>query len=85
MSHVVYILLSINHPNKYYVGYTSNLRDRLMHHNSKSAGYTKRYAPWKVETYTTFKDEEVARKFERYFKEGSGQAFLVNRLLPKSV
>lgn len=80
--HIVYILTSLKNPAKHYVGITQDLDKRLKEHNSELSYYTKRYAPWDVETYVVFKSKKAAELFERYLKEGSGQAFLVRRLLP---
>ncbi|PIU41032.1 MAG: excinuclease ABC subunit C [Candidatus Omnitrophica bacterium CG07_land_8_20_14_0_80_42_15] len=82
--HIVYILISATHPNRYYIGYTTNLKDRLIQHNTKDSGYSKRYAPWQVVTYITFNDSHNALKFEKYLKAGSGQAFLKKHLLPEN-
>jgi predicted GIY-YIG superfamily endonuclease len=81
--HIVYILTSIAYPERCYIGYTTNLKNRLEEHNSEQSVYSKKYAPWHLETYVTFDDELTARRFERYLKEGSGQAFLKKHLLPK--
>ena len=54
----------------------------LKYHNAETKGYSKAFAPWKIETYITFNDKSLALRFEQYLKEGSGQAFLKKRLLP---
>lgn len=74
--HIVYILKSIAEPDKIYIGITSDLNKRLNEHNSERVGYSKRHAPWGVETYTAFKNKMLAESFEKYLKAGSGQAFL---------
>ena len=81
--HYVYILASVPHPAKYYIGRTSNLALRLEHHNAGISGYSKPYAPWRIETYVAFTNEQLATSFERYLKAGSGHAFLKKHLLPK--
>ena len=81
--YIVYILLSVKYSSRYYIGFTENLQNRLIAHNTSSAGYSSRYAPWEIHTYITFKDEKLARKFEKYLKAGSGQAFLKKRFLAK--
>ena len=83
MGYRVYILKSTKNPVKSYIGITQNLEQRLQEHNSGLSYYTKRYIPWDVETYIVFKNKGLAERFERYLKEGSGQAFLTKRLLPK--
>jgi len=79
--YVVYIIKSIKNISKNYVGITQNLDKRLKEHNNSQSGYTKRFAPWKVETHITFKNKLLAERFEKYLKAGSGQAFLKKRLI----
>jgi len=81
--HIVYILKSHKDPAKCYVGITEDLEKRLEEHNSGLSYYSKRYAPWYVETFITFRDRKLAESFEVYLKKGSGQAFLTKRLLPR--
>lgn len=78
---IVYILLSAKDPTKYYIGITRNLEKRLKEHNGATEGYAKRYAPWQVETFVTFNDTRLAENFERYLKQGSGNAFLKKHLI----
>ena len=80
--HYVYILVSLKDLTRYYIGRTENLEARLQQHNRGESGYSKRYAPWRLETYTAFSDLRLADDFERYLKSGSGHAFLKKRLLP---
>ena len=79
--YVVYILISLKDSKRYYIGLTQDLQKRLKEHNASEAGYSKRYVPWKVETYITFDNKNLAEKFEKYLKVGSGQAFLKKRLI----
>jgi len=81
--HIVYIIKSIKTPGKIYIGITRDLDKRLAEHNSGLSTYTKKFAPWEVETYITFKNQVLAERFERYLKVGSGQAFLIKHLLAK--
>ncbi|MFH1478811.1 MAG: GIY-YIG nuclease family protein [Candidatus Omnitrophota bacterium] len=67
---------------KSYIGITESLEKRLKEHNAGKVYYTKRYTPWYVETYIVFGDKDLAESFERYLKEGAGQAFMTKRLLP---
>ncbi|MBU1007134.1 MAG: GIY-YIG nuclease family protein [Candidatus Omnitrophica bacterium] len=82
--YIVYILKSCKYPTKYYVGITKNLEQRLKEHNSGLSYYSKRYMPWYVETYIVFNNQNISEAFEKYLKEGSGQAFLTKRLLPET-
>ena len=79
--HIVYVLISQKDANKYYIGLTDNLERRLKKHNSSQAYYSKRYAPWQIETYIAFRNKHLAAQFEKYLKSGSGHAFLKKRLL----
>jgi len=79
----VYILISKKNKDRFYIGYTDNLRRRLtQHRSSKSSNYTRRYAPWELETYLEFKNRRLAVAFELYLKSHSGRAFLRKRLIP---
>ena len=80
--HIVYILKSCKDSAKTYVGMTDNLEKRLKEHNAGLSYYSKRYAPWYIETHIVFNNKELAESFEKYLKEGSGQAFMTKRLLP---
>jgi predicted GIY-YIG superfamily endonuclease len=80
--HYVYILRSEKSTDRFYIGYTENLDRRLFEHlNAPSDAYTRRYAPWKLETYVVFKDKKLAVEFEAYLKSHSGRAFLRRRLM----
>jgi predicted GIY-YIG superfamily endonuclease len=63
-----------------YVGVTSDLRRRLVEHNSGKSPYTSKFKPWRIATYISFSDEKKAASFERYLKSGSGYAFASKRL-----
>jgi len=41
--HYAYILQSIENPDRFYVGYTSDLKNRLNDHNSGKSSHTKKY------------------------------------------
>ncbi len=76
----VYILQSIEHTDRYYVGATSDLRARLQKHNAGEVSHTSKYAPWSIKTYVAFTDEKQAFSFEKCLKSGSGRAFAKKRL-----
>ncbi len=77
----VYILTSQKDPEKIYIGLTTDLNNRLEEHNSFQSSYSKRCAPWQLNTYMAFTSKPAAVKFETYLKSGSGFAFLKKRLL----
>ena len=76
----VYILQSLDHPDRFYVGITSDLRARLEKHNAGEVPHTSKYAPWSLKTYVAFSDEKQAFAFEKYLKSASGRAFARKRL-----
>ena len=78
---IVYILRCQKIPAKHYVGFTKDLMKRLEAHNALKSSFSKKYSPWEVETYITFKNEVKARVFEKYLKHGSGHAFLKKNLI----
>jgi putative endonuclease len=71
----VYLIRSINSPNRRYVGLTSDLDARLSTHNSGRSTHTSKYRPWQLVTCVSFQDDQRAVAFERYLKSGSGNAF----------
>ena len=75
----VYILESLAEPERFYVGGTNDLRDRLKRHNAGAVTHTAKYKPWRVKTYLGFSDDERAVDLERYLKTASGIAFAKKR------
>lgn len=81
----VYILQSIDFPERVYTGSTKHLEDRLKLHNAGRSFHTAKYAPWRIVMYIAFSREEKARAFERYLKSGSGCAFAKKYFLESRV
>ena len=75
MFHYTYILSSESHPDRHYVGSTSDLNLRLAAHNSGKVSHTSKFKPWRVETAIAFHSKEKATAFECYLKSGSGREF----------
>ncbi|HPR16641.1 MAG TPA: GIY-YIG nuclease family protein [Candidatus Cloacimonadota bacterium] len=71
----VYILESLEYPNKHYTGFTKDLKKRIEKHNNGEVTHTTKYKPWKIITYLAFEQESKAREFERYLKTHSGRSF----------
>ena len=76
----VYLLRSLKNSSKTYIGYTTNLEERLETHNSGGSIYTQLDRPWKLVMYLAFDSEQKALEFEKYIKVGSGYAFAKKRL-----
>ena len=77
----VYIIRSESRPEQTYVGFTHDLRQRLLVHNQGGSPHTAKFIPWQIEFYYAFKREDKARAFEDYLKSHSGKAFASKRLL----
>ena len=72
----VYVLYSAKF-NKIYIGYTSDLPNRLISHNELATkGYTLRYRPWDVLHTEIFKTKKEALIREKELKNGKGRAFI---------
>ena len=72
----VYILQSINFPDRFYIGYTDDLKRRIKQHNYEHAGHTDKYKPWCIKNYIAFDNEQKAKDFEKYLKTQSGREFI---------
>ena len=77
----VYILQSISYPEQTYVGSTSDIKNRLVSHNSGANKHTSKFMPWKVVWYSAFEIRTKAEIFEKYLKSASGIAFRRKRLI----
>ena len=75
----VYLLRSIKDPSKTYIGYTTDLKQRLETHNSGGSVHTIQDKPWKLVVYLAFDTKAKAVAFEKYIKVGSGYAFAKKR------
>ena len=75
----VYLIRSIPYPDKTYVGYTNDLKRRLIEHNGNAPSHAIKFKPWKIECYYAFHNQTKAQAFEKYLKSSSGRAFANNR------
>lgn len=75
----VYLIESVRYPTRRYVGLTTSLPERLKSHNAGQSPHTSKYRPWRLVTYIAFSDHDLAAKFERYLKSGSGRVFADRR------
>ncbi len=72
----VYYIKSQSFPGKTYIGYTQNLKQRLLDHNSGKSVYTKQFKPWVLVGFLGFDQEIKALRFERHLKSNAGRVFL---------
>ena len=74
----VYVLESENYTR--YIGFTSDLKRRLVEHNTGKNRSTKHYDTWKVIYYEAHTNKEDAMRRERYFKTSPGRSALKKML-----
>lgn len=77
----VYFLKSKKKARWSYVGLTNNLVRRLEEHRLGQSTYTKPYLPIELVSYFAVVDYKNARNLEKYFKTGSGIAFMRKRII----
>lgn len=78
----VYILFSRKY-NKTYVGFTSNLEERMKSHNFLGKkGFTVKYRPWELVYSEDFETKAMAMQREKYFKTGKGRDEIFGKILP---
>ena len=65
-----------------YVGFTEDLKKRFREHNQGKSTATKPYKPFELMSYVAVKDRQTALQLEKYFKSGSGIAWMNKHLLP---
>jgi putative endonuclease len=73
--HCVYVLRSVQHPDRFYVGFTEVLKQRLARHNTGHVSYTSKFRSWETKTAIAFTDRQAAAEFQKYLKTVSGRAF----------
>lgn len=71
----VYLLRSKINSEKTYIGFTSDLHQRLESHNSGNSFHTADFRPWHLVAYVCFDSKSKAVEFEKYLKVGSGHSF----------
>ncbi|MEI7765710.1 MAG: GIY-YIG nuclease family protein [bacterium] len=75
--HYVY---SLKCKDGFYVGCTDNLRERLGRHQKGNVPATANRLPLKLDFYLAIEDKNKAFNLEKYFKSGSGRAFINKHL-----
>ena len=63
----VYILYSVT-VDKFYIGYTSNLEERIIRHNQKSKGFTGQLNDWELKYHEVFSNKHEAMTREKQIK-----------------
>ena len=79
--YIVYILHSAKY-DKIYIGYTSNLKERLLSHNELGKkGWTIKYRPWLLVHTESFETKQQALLREKELKSGKGREWIWNELV----
>ena len=74
--YIVYVLHSPSF-NKIYIGYTSDLTERLKSHNELGhKGWTRKFRPWELIYTEEFECKSDAIKREKQLKSASGREFV---------
>jgi putative endonuclease len=72
----VYVIYSVSF-NKIYIGYTSNLDERMLSHNSLSKkGYTLKFRPWSLVHTEELVLKADAMRREKELKSAKGRKFI---------
>jgi len=79
MIHYVYILFS-DIDGEMYTGYTTNLKERLISHNSGENKSTQKRGPFKLIYFEGCLDKKDAIYRERYLKTAWGKRYIKNRV-----
>jgi len=75
----VYILQS-EKDKSLYIGYSPDLRKRLVKHNKKQVTSTKDKTPWKLIYYEAYLERKDATGRERFLKSGAGWRFIKKQI-----
>ena len=77
--HYVYLIRSIKHPQRKYIGQTDDIVRRLSVHNSGGSIFTRDFRPWELVLFLGFENKSKAIGFEKHLKSGAGRAFAKKR------
>ena len=75
----MYVLRSLKDGN-FYVGFTENLRKRLVAHNDGRVKATRNRIPFEIVYYEASRNRNDTIKREKYLKTSYGKRYLRNRL-----
>ncbi len=75
-----YVYVLLGNDNKFYTGYTENLKQRVEQHNKGNVKSTKNKTPLKLIYYEACIDDQDALKREKYLKTTWGKRYLKKRL-----
>ncbi|HFC76650.1 MAG TPA: GIY-YIG nuclease family protein [Candidatus Moranbacteria bacterium] len=70
MTYFDYILQS-QKDQSFYIGFTTNLQQRLFKHNNARTGYTATKKPWEIVFFESFDNKTKAMKGKRFLRKKS--------------
>ncbi|MBI4065049.1 GIY-YIG nuclease family protein [Candidatus Gottesmanbacteria bacterium] len=76
-----YVYILRLHDRSLYIGYSSDLKQRLVEHQKGSVNSTKHNLPSVLIWYSAFRSKNQAIAFEKYMKSSSGFAFQNKHLI----
>jgi putative endonuclease len=71
----VYLLHSVA-DDGFYIGFSTDLKRRMLEHKRGASFATRHRVPWKLIYYEAYAEREDAEGRERYLKTGGGRHFL---------
>ncbi|MFA5954014.1 MAG: GIY-YIG nuclease family protein [Patescibacteria group bacterium] len=77
----MYYIYSLKCKDGYYVGCTADLKERIARHRKGFVPATKGRLPVELSFYIGVRDKKTAFILEKYFKSGSGRAFITKHLV----
>jgi len=77
MKYYFYILRSIE-LDKFYIGHTSNLQERLKKHKSNHKGFTGKAKDWKIVYFEVFENKKEAYARERQVKNWKSKTKIID-------
>jgi putative endonuclease len=80
----VYILKS-NKDKKFYIGYTRDIKDRLIRHNEGRERSTKNRKPFILKYIRTFERKKEAMTYERYLKSLKSHKYLEKLIVENKI
>ncbi len=79
MHYVVYVLENKD-DKSWYIGFTTNLKQRILEHKYKKSPYTSKKENWKLIYAEMYLNKFDALGREKFLKSGSGRQFLKKQL-----
>ena len=77
----MYYVYSLRTKSGFYIGCTDNLKERIERHTKGQVPATKNILPIKLEFYIAVANRYKAYALVKYFKSGSGRAFINKRFI----